>query len=421
MAALDEVKKKVADLLVKNGDDLEFTKWFWKGCEPLPRDVAAYSKFARLVSDYSKGVAEDSENLGMESRLATPWATQAIMPKLGHYLRASIELGDPGPDKVWLTTECSHGQANPIGKFLRVPTQVESWKDVEEVLGQISPVTQPSSHFSRAYLFGFLIGIVIGDAHKPKPGNGHRNIHIVLSKGYDTNVAIGDFATLCANNLGLRMRRHPDAPKPPDKPFGFYVWVSQSSPFVDWIFNAVLGLRDGQHTTYDEVRMDWALEAPLEFRLGLVQGIAESDGSVSVASQTVEFWVIPDWDFMIKLLATFGLRGFRNREAVSLVRSQAVNSFKIPVFAPHLRTVRYGLLELLATTPRLEKKERVPQDIRMEIMRLANEGTSIPKIVIEIARKKRLLVSFEAAQRWAMKTGKYHPKRPSESRNMEMP
>jgi hypothetical protein len=356
VAATDEVKKKVADHLVKNGDDLGFTKWFWKGCKPLPRDVVAYSKFARLVSDYSRGIAIVPEDMGAGLGSATAWADQTIMPKLGHYLRAFIELGDPRPNKVWLTTECSHGQANPIGKFLRVPTRVKSWRDVEEVLGQISPVTQPPTPFSRAYLFGFLTGMVIGDAHKPKPGNGHRNIHIVLSKRYDTNVAIGDFATFCANNLGLRMRRHPDVPKPPDKPFGFYVWVSQSSPVIDWIFNAVLGLKDGQHTTYDKVSMDWALEAPLEFRLGLIHGIAESDGSVSVASQTVEFWVIPDWDFMIKLLATFGLRGFRNREAVSLVKLQAVNSFKVPVFAPHLRTVRYGRLELLATTQRLEKK-----------------------------------------------------------------
>jgi hypothetical protein len=255
----------------------------------------------------------------------------------------------------------------------------------------------------------------IGDAHKPKQGHAHRNVHIVLSKKYETNLRIGDFTTFCANQLGLRMQRNPDIPKPQDKPNGFYVWVSQSSPFNDWIFNVVLGLEDGQHTTYDELKMDWALTAPLDFRLGLIHGIAESDGSVSVASQTVEFWVIPDWDFIIKLLATFGLKGFRNREAVSMVKSQAINSFKVPIFAPHLRTVRYSLLELMASTRKLEKKERIPQDIRSEIMRLAAEGLSIPTIVVEIARNKKLLVSFEAAQRWAMKSGSYRPKSSSDS------
>jgi len=226
-----------------------------------------------------------------------------------------------------------------------------------------------------------------------------------LSMKYDTNVKIGEFSSYCANQFGLRMDRHPDLPKPADKPFGFYNWASQSSPFLDWVFNVVVGLADGQHTTYDEVHLDWALESPEDFRRGLIQGIAESDGSVSIASQTVEFWVIPDWDFIIKLLATFGLRAFRNREAVSLVKSQAIESFKVPVFAEHLRTARYERLEVLATTKKLEREERVPEEIRMAIMKLAREGRSVPKIVEQIARQKGLLVSFEAAQRWARKAG----------------
>lgn len=122
--------------------------------------------------------------------------------------------------------------------------------------------------------------------------------------------------------------------------------------------------------------------------------------------------MIPDWDFMIRLLASFGLSAFCNREAVSMVKSQAINSFKVPVFAAHLQTVRYGLLKPMATTPRLDKKDRLPQDVRSEIVRLATEGISIPKIVVDIARTKKLLVSFEAAQRWAKKSGKYEPKSP---------
>jgi hypothetical protein len=69
----------------------------------------------------------------------------------------------------------------------------------------------------------------------------------------------------------------------------------------------------------------------------------------------------------------------------------------------------------MATTPRLQKKDRLPSDIRSEIMRLAEQGMSVPRIVVEIARLKKLLVSFEAAQRWAMKTGKYHPRSRQES------
>lgn len=411
MDAADEaVRRKVAEHIAKDGDSLEFTKFFWKGCEPLPRDFDHYSKFAKIVADAAKGIRPYPMKMGVGLGTSHSWAVQDAMPKLGHYLRAFVRLGTPVEGKVWLTMECTHGYANPIGKFLQVPVRIESWADVEKVLEQIEPIGPLSPEFTKAYIFGFLVGILIGDAHKPKHGRGHRNIHLVLSKKYETNVKIGDFSTFCAQQMGLRMARGEDIPKPENKPHGFYAWVSQSSPFIDWVFNVVLGLNDGQHTTYDQVVMNWVSGAPKDFRLGLIHGIAESDGSVAVASQTVEFWVIPDWEFMIGLLATFGLKAFRNREAVSLVKSQAIESFKVPVFTPHLRTFRYKRLELLATTPKLGKKDRIPADVRSEVMRLATEGVSVPSIVVEIAESKRLLISFEAAQRWAMKTGKYNPK-----------
>ena len=64
----------------------------------------------------------------------------------------------------------------------------------------------------------------------------------------------------------------------------------------------------------------------------------------------------------------------------------------------------------MATTPRLDRKDRLPTDVRSEIIRLASEGVSVPRIVVEIAKTKKLLVSFEAAQRWAKKSGKYVPR-----------
>jgi len=83
-----------------------------------------------------------------------------------------------------------------------------------------------------------------------------------------------------------------------------------------------------------------------------------------------------------------------------------MESVHVPVFSAHLRTVRYCRPELMATT-RSEKKQRLPADVRSEVMRLASEGMSMQRIVVEIAKLKRLLISFEAAQRGARKTGRY--------------
>jgi hypothetical protein len=88
---------------------------------------------------------------------------------------------------------------------------------------------------------------------------------------------------------------------------------------------------------------------------------------------------------------------------VSLVKSQAIKSFSIPVFSEHLQTIRYQRLKLMATTRRLAREERLSEEHRLEICQLAREGRTVPEIVEELAKTKGLLISFEAGQRWRNK------------------
>jgi hypothetical protein len=199
------------------------------------------------------------------------------------------------------------------------------------------------------------------------------------------------------------MHRIQDHPRRNNKPNGFYDWVSQASPLIDWIYNVALGLKDDELTTYDSVRADWMLEAPREFRLGLIQGIAESDGSVSIASQTIEFWVEPHRDLLKRILAMEGLRAFNNRQALSITKTQAIASFRVPIFNPSLKTARYKRHEVMVSARRLEKKERIPENLRNKIMSLSQQGFSVPSIIEKLAETEKVLVSFEAGQRWAKK------------------
>jgi hypothetical protein len=401
----DAVKRQLVEYVKKNGEDLGFTKFFWRECEPLPRDIELFTIFAKAVRDRAKGVltTDALRQLGVGLGTISSYSKLNVMPKLAHYLKAFLELGQPVSGHVWLTTDCTHGQALPVGQFIQVPLALKEWKSAEMVIHQLREIGEAKPVESKEYVFGFFLGIMIGDAAKKKQGRGHRHVALVLSKRYDTNLRIGQYACVCGQALGLRMHRVKDIERRRDKPFGFYQWTSQSSPLVDWLFHVALGLKEGELTTYHPIRADWAIEAPLEFRRGLIQGISESDGSVSVASQEVEFWIGPNWNWMIKLLGTFDLKGFANREAVTLSKSQAIASFRVPVFSEILRTVRYQRLELMAMSRRLERKERLPVEIRNRVMDLRREGLSVPKIVESIARSYGLLISFEAAQRWARK------------------
>jgi hypothetical protein len=109
------------------------------------------------------------------------------MPKLGHFLTAYLTLGTPRDHCVWLNTECSHGHAIPIGKFIEVPNKIVSWKEIANLLKQVDPLPGIGKEFDQRYLFGFLMGMIIGDSSKSGQGKAHRHLGLSLSKKYATN------------------------------------------------------------------------------------------------------------------------------------------------------------------------------------------------------------------------------------------
>jgi hypothetical protein len=164
----------------------------------------------------------------------------------------------------------------------------------------------------------------------------------------------------------------------------------------------VLGLNDLERTTYDAVRMNWVVSTPLEFRRGLVQGIAESDGSVNIASQTVEFWIGPNWDFFKEVLLTFGVGSFQNREALSVTKSEVSKLGAIPAFSPLLETVRYTRFVKLVNARHIGHGKRIPPEIRDSI-RENSRGVSVPQLSEKVLDRFGVSLSFEAVQRWARK------------------
>jgi hypothetical protein len=366
---------RITEYILRHGDDISFTGYFWKRCEPIPYELDRYSKYSKVLSLFAKG--RSAKEISIATRVNSfsvwSWTRFRQKPKLAHYLEAFLEFGKPRPELVWLSVNNTSGHAVPLGPFVQVPKTISEWRDVGEVVAQLKPLQSQDENVPRDYMFGFLLGMIIGDAAKSRSKNWHRHLGLVLSKKYDTNERIGEFTCTCAQSVGIRMHRVSDQPKPDSKPHGFYQWVSEASPLLDWIFNVCLGLKDGERTTYDSVRMDWVPNAPEDFRRGLLQGIAESDGSVSIASQTVEFWIGPNWDFVKRLLHTFDVKSFRNREALSVTKRQVPRLAMIPAFSPTLRTVRYQRLEKLAGAKHVPHGHRLSPEIRRFI---ADQGGS---------------------------------------------
>jgi hypothetical protein len=138
------------------------------------------------------------------------------------------------------------------------------------------------------------------------------------------------------------------------------------------------GLEDSERTTYYSVRMDWALDTPEDFRRGLVHGIAQSDGSVSIASLTVEFWIGPNWHFFKCILRTFGVESLQNREDLSVTKNQ---------------------IQKLAKAAHIERGKRIPPEIR-DFMVNSSKALSVPQLSEKVLEEFGVALSFESVQRW---------------------
>jgi hypothetical protein len=397
------LSSRIIDYILRHGDDISFTGYFWKRCEPIPYELDRYSKYSKVLSLFAKG--RSAKEISIATRVNSfsvwSWTRFKQKPKLAHYLMAFIKLGKPESGYAWLSVSNTSRNAIPKGPFVQVPLQIVEWSQARNVLSQLRLGEENNREPELDYRFGFLLGVMMGDASKKRQKKWHRHIELTMSKKYETNLRIGDFTAACANAMGLRMRRTKDRPPYSGKPNGFYEWNSQSSALVDWMFNVCLGLKDGELTTYNPVRMDWALGGPIGFRRGLIQGIAESDGSLNLPGQEVEFWIGPNWDFMSRLLETFGIKSFVSHGALAVSKTQVVRAYEVPVFAPHLRTPRFTLLEKLAKADHIQHGRRVPLGVRTRISELATMGMSVPTISKHIVDEFGTILTYEAVQRWA--------------------
>jgi hypothetical protein len=126
---------------------------------------------------------------------------------------------------------------------------------------------------ARADFFAYLLGFMIGDAAKRRATPGSEMfIELVLTKKHRENLRLGEFVSLCANACGIRFSRINDHVVNARLPHGRYHWKSQHSALVTWMFNACLGLRDGQLTTYDPVSAEWICSMSRSFRISFLQG-----------------------------------------------------------------------------------------------------------------------------------------------------
>lgn len=378
-----QMSKGLEAFIKTTENPVRFIKYFW--LDSSKNEIGNFKKFCNFIKlkDNLKPF-KLSREVGKSYPVIYNWGKGKDFPRLVRWLEIFINLGKPKRNFLWLPINLG-SSGIPLIPIIQVPKKVNSWKDIETVIIQLNS-NEILPTMTKEECFGFVLGMVVGDTSKPKAKRD--SLALKLSKKYATNKILGDFFCKCLQKLGLEAHEIKDEV---DK----YRWLSQSSPLLSWVYTLVLGLEKQETTTYDSIKADWILNSPKNFQKRFLQGIFESDGSVSYGG-TIDCSVYPNSELVKKLLATFGIKSYiiLDRKWKKLIINNSDNKKCYDIlFTPEIKTERYKRLERLVNAKRLKKGDKLPNEVRNEMKELIKSGTNNYKIIKQVLLKTGYFIS----------------------------
>ena len=331
--------------------------------------------------------------LGKSYGTLSIWKKGKHVPWLINWLELYLRLGKPKDGYVWLPLSLDF-RIN-TSQAIEVPTKIEKWEAIANVIEKLVSIedSQTVMPLGKEECFAFALGMMVGDVSK-RAGRRDR-LDLQLTTRSKTNLKLGNFFCDGLKRLGIRAYRTKDSR-------WFYRWVSQVSPFFNWVYKVVLGLREDETTTYNAIRVDWFLDAPREIIKRFLQCVYESDVCVSIGGRTIGCAVHPNAYLIQALLNKFGIKSSisngKYRQVLIFGKWQFMKANGI-LFAPEIKTERYMLLNMLNTAKRLKPGKKLPLELKKEIMQMKLKGYNGALIIIELIRKYNLNISKEAISR----------------------
>lgn len=345
-------KKFLGDL-----QDLDFIEYFWNPLYDMA-DVLQYQRVAEVWRRRLAGLTfqKVGNDLGLDPRKACALASgKNLRPHLLQMYLISLRLGRPKGGWGWVL-ERAPKPTNPFPRAFLVPTEIRLYQDVREFIEQFPPIQENhpalklfglSASWAGVHkleLFGFLLGFLIGDAGKYFPEYGRNSRHNATSslntnmKGIASNRRILTYVQLCLNVIGIQSHQIVPAP-------GTTRWTSESSNLLTWIFRVCLGLRSGERTSRNPVKMEWLLDCPREFLRAVLQGIAESDGSVRKNGYYAEIASVPNAVFFQRVLSVVGTPSrIHPKQSPRQVRINLESAVRLLLFNPIINSYRFRSL-----------------------------------------------------------------------------
>jgi hypothetical protein len=343
------------------------------------RDLENFRTFTLLkkLDDNKITTYSLAKKLGRSYSTVYGWRNELRLPKLAHWSNLYTKLEKPKENHKLLWMNLGY-KIIPSEKPIEVPLEIKGWNDVKKVIKQLAPI-ENNLEISKEECFAFVLGMTIGDVGKLSKNRDRLDLQ--LTKEIDTNEMLGEFFCKCLRKLGLRSHRIKDNRNK-------FRWHSQSSPFFQWIYNTLLGLKNEENTTYNSVKVDWILDTPKVFIKRFLQGIFESDGSV-LYDDRITCAAYPNAEIIQRLLEKFNIKSYiindKGWKRTNIEGFENLRKSNNILFAPEIKTKRFKLLERIVNSNKTNGK-RTPIKIRNNVIDLYNKGFKnyqISKLLLE--------------------------------------
>ena len=340
----------------------DFTQDLWNPIYDR-RDIEAYNNlvWARRLrqegATYPTIARRLGVDIGMVGMLLTGYNYHPLLAQLYLNLR---RLGPTRPGWKWLL-EGTPKPRDPYPRALQVPEQITCPHDIQDFLQQFPPL--PDSHpllqtfgldsewveKHKPELFTFSLGFMTGDAGKYYPEYEGRARHYTKAAmttnmaNHASNERLLAYISLCWATLGITSYRiHSSNP-------AVVRCNTKSSNLITWIIRVCLGLKPGERTQRNPVRMPWLMHCPRRWIIAYLQGAAESDGHVHKQGRYAEITGKANAKFYQTLFESIEVEARRYPiEAPRTVRVSIANAARLPLFNPVVRSSKYQKLAEVA-------------------------------------------------------------------------
>ena len=382
-------------------------------------DKDAYERYLRILGLSRQGLSGSAIEKLLATNNVRKYLSGTKRSFLTH-LRAERErIGPPQAKTKWAPLRLKP-RGTPDSRWIAVPPTISDFQEIVSVIEQREPTEESfSTAISFGYsskeellrdrvdMFGFVLGVMLGDASKPVKGTTRfpsMTVSLTLSKDKPNSFRFGEFTTLCNNaSLGLSMHRIADAPSSTGRytDAECYRWLSPASPLLGWVFRVCMGLKEGETTTYDLVRMDWIFDAPRDFRVSFLQGMAESDGWVDAGSDVVIFVSSPNDRFFGTLLTSLKIshRLYHQRHA-NIIAIPTESGLGLPIFSARIRSNNYEEMRTMATAKTFPSRRPLPDYFLTKIRPILLNTLTYNQMCLEIAEITGYKISSPSVKKY---------------------